>query len=448
MRLHVVPHTHWDREWYLPFETLRARLVEVADAVLDLARGPYAHFHLDGQVAMVEDYLEVRPERRKDLVAAVARGALSCGPWLTLVDEFSVSGESIVRNLGEGLERAARLGGALMVGYLPDQFGHIGQMPQILRMFGIGRALVWRVAARTPRKPEAVALKADKSGIIVGGGKDSFRLTFDDQDDAGDLYSFCPQGPIRIPDAVEVAGGRALVSFAGSALELSARRAADEPFVRLDVVVHNHRPDHRLRLVLELAEEASGSVALAPFELVARPLVGEGGPGEPGSPWWPARGGVWAGGRALLAEGVFEYEVTGPGLAATLLRATGTISRQEELVTRKAPAGPAVATPGAQMLRSFRRAFGVMLGARPEDLPAAADRFALFPAVRRVPGGGRLPSSGRLLELQAPALSAVRRGSGRLEVRVYNPAPEPGAVCLEGAELPLPPFAIRTLAAG
>ena len=114
------------------------------DRVLDFVVDGYPHFHLDGQMAMIEDYLEARPERRAELSTAVARGALSCGPFVTLMDGFSVSGESIVRNLEDGLARAERLGGALRVGYLPDQFGHPGQMLQILRIFGIDRAVVWR----------------------------------------------------------------------------------------------------------------------------------------------------------------------------------------------------------------------------------------------------------------------------------------------------------------
>ena len=32
--VHVVSHTHWDREWYLPFEVLRRKLLDVVDDVL------------------------------------------------------------------------------------------------------------------------------------------------------------------------------------------------------------------------------------------------------------------------------------------------------------------------------------------------------------------------------------------------------------------------------
>src|SRR6266513_2455228 len=143
--LHVVPHTHWDREWYLPFEEFREKLVETLDLVLELLASDdgWRHFHLDGQTAMVDDYLEVRPEREPEIREHIASGRLSCGPWVTLVDEFLVSGESIWRNLEDGIARAEELGGAMRVGYLPDQFGHIGQMPQILRSFGIDKAVVW-----------------------------------------------------------------------------------------------------------------------------------------------------------------------------------------------------------------------------------------------------------------------------------------------------------------
>src|SRR5204863_5640567 len=105
-------------------------------ATLDAEDG-FAHFHLDGQMAMVDDYLEVRPEREPDVRRLASEGRISLGPWYTQMDEFLVSGESLVRNLETGLRRARELGRPLLVGYLPDQFGHVGQMPQILRMAGI-----------------------------------------------------------------------------------------------------------------------------------------------------------------------------------------------------------------------------------------------------------------------------------------------------------------------
>lgn len=145
-RVTIVPHTHWDREWYEPFQTFRLKLVDLLDDLLDrLERDPsFTHFQLDGQMAVVDDYLAVRPAARDRLVALAASGRISMGPWYALPDEFLVSAETLVRNLQVGLRRAAEFGGAMRVGYLPDMFGHVGQLPQVLQQFGFEHAVVWR----------------------------------------------------------------------------------------------------------------------------------------------------------------------------------------------------------------------------------------------------------------------------------------------------------------
>jgi mannosylglycerate hydrolase len=120
-------------------------LVDVVDEVLDaLVADDRLRFTLDGQLATVDDYLEIRPEAKSQIRALVESGRLAIGPWQTLVDEFLVDGETIVRNLETGLARAGELGGTMRVGYLPDMFGHVAQMPQILRAAGIETAVVWR----------------------------------------------------------------------------------------------------------------------------------------------------------------------------------------------------------------------------------------------------------------------------------------------------------------
>jgi len=145
VEVHVVFHTHWDREWYLPFAVYRRRLVALMDSLLmALEREPELRFHLDGQMAIVDDYLELRPERAAALRAAAAAGRITLGPWYTLPDEHLVSGEALIRNLELGLARARQFGTPMLVGYLPDQFGHTAQMPQVLRLLGIERAVLWR----------------------------------------------------------------------------------------------------------------------------------------------------------------------------------------------------------------------------------------------------------------------------------------------------------------
>jgi alpha-mannosidase len=137
--LHLVPHTHWDREWYQPFQLFRLKLVHLIDVLLDiLEQDPeFTHFTLDGQTVILEDYLEVRPEREDDLKYHIQSGRIIVGPWYILPDEFLVSPESIVRNLLRGNTICNQFGWRMDVGYLPDPFGHIGQMPQILQGFGI-----------------------------------------------------------------------------------------------------------------------------------------------------------------------------------------------------------------------------------------------------------------------------------------------------------------------
>ena len=142
----IVPHTHWDREWYEPYQSFRMSLVDMLDKLIPLLeRDPsYARFMLDGQMAVVDDYLEVRPEAESRLRALAATGRLAMGPWYALMDEFLISGETIIRDLQLGFARGAAFGGVMEVGYLPDMFGHVAQMPQILRLAGFEHAVVWR----------------------------------------------------------------------------------------------------------------------------------------------------------------------------------------------------------------------------------------------------------------------------------------------------------------
>jgi alpha-mannosidase len=146
-RFFVVPHTHWDREWYWPFEWFQLRLAQVVDEVIDvLEQDPaFPSFTLDGQAIVLEDYLEVRPEREGRLRALLAAGRIEVGPSYELPDEFLVGAEPLVRNLLIGRAVCRRFGlepsGA---GYLPDSFGHPAQIPQLLAGFGIGSMIFSR----------------------------------------------------------------------------------------------------------------------------------------------------------------------------------------------------------------------------------------------------------------------------------------------------------------
>lgn len=143
---YVVSHTHWDREWYLPFEQFRLRLIKVIDQLLDIMErnNRFRWFVLDGQTIVLEDYLRVKPLRENELRDLIKKGRIFVGPLYIQPDEFLVSGESIIRNLLIGSEIACQFGRRMNVGYFPDPFGHINQLPQILNGFGLDSFIFMR----------------------------------------------------------------------------------------------------------------------------------------------------------------------------------------------------------------------------------------------------------------------------------------------------------------
>lgn len=166
----VVSHTHWDRAWYMPFEAFRVRFVQLVDRVLDLLEGTPAFkaFTLDGQAVLVEDYLEIRPDEEPRIRSLVQAGRLVIGPWYTLPDQFLVSGEALIRNLQEGHRVSALFGATDHEGYIPDPFGHVTQMPQILQGFGIDTYLFMRgLSARQKAEVGSVFYWAAPSGHRV-----------------------------------------------------------------------------------------------------------------------------------------------------------------------------------------------------------------------------------------------------------------------------------------
>ena len=143
---HLIPHTHWDREWFLPRAAFHARLILMFDELIDRLHGDPAlrTFLLDGQTVLVEDYLRARPDRENDVKTLVKTGRLQIGPSYVLADELIPSGESLIRNLLLGSADAERLGGRLDVLYSPDAFGHPAVLPTLAREFGLKYGVLWR----------------------------------------------------------------------------------------------------------------------------------------------------------------------------------------------------------------------------------------------------------------------------------------------------------------
>ncbi len=168
-RFHVVPHTHWDREWYKTNEEFKFQLSEFFECLLGIMNrdSEYKYFTLDGQTSMIEDYLEIHPERKGEIEEKVREGRILIGPLYTQMDEFLVSGEAIIRNLMLGHRISNQFGGPMKIGYLPDQFGHISQMPQILRGFNIKYAVIWRGVERNSKRAKAESIWEAPDGSSV-----------------------------------------------------------------------------------------------------------------------------------------------------------------------------------------------------------------------------------------------------------------------------------------
>ncbi|EHB65210.1 alpha-mannosidase [Paenibacillus lactis] len=145
-KAHIISHTHWDREWYLPYEKHHVRLIQLMDSLLETMEkdSEYRSFFLDGQTIIIEDYLQVRPEKKEQLLKLIADGRIIIGPWYILQDAFLTSSEANVRNMQIGHQDAARYGSVAKIGYFPDTFGLTGQIPQLMRQSGIDNAFFGR----------------------------------------------------------------------------------------------------------------------------------------------------------------------------------------------------------------------------------------------------------------------------------------------------------------
>ncbi|WP_086350346.1 alpha-mannosidase [Candidatus Enterococcus clewellii] len=145
-KVYIVSHSHWDREWYMAYEQHHMRLIELMDDLLELFETDpsFKSFHLDGQTIILDDYLQVRPEKRAAVQQAIDEGKLQIGPFYILQDDFLISAESNTRNMLIGMEESKKWGTPVALGYFPDTFGNMGQTPQMMLQAGLKSAAFGR----------------------------------------------------------------------------------------------------------------------------------------------------------------------------------------------------------------------------------------------------------------------------------------------------------------
>jgi len=172
-KLFIYSHTHWDREWYLSQNQFQYRLIRTIDEIIEIvtAQNGFDTFVLDGQTSIIEDYLELRPERRDTLRQLIVAGKLVIGPWFTMPDMFLPDGEALIRNLMRGHQDCVAFGAPFPnTGYVPDSFGHIEQMPQIMQGVGIDNYLFSR------GRPEAISVANGWKREFIWEGPDGSRI--------------------------------------------------------------------------------------------------------------------------------------------------------------------------------------------------------------------------------------------------------------------------------
>ncbi len=267
--LHVVSHTHWDREWYRTFQDFRFRLVRLIDHLLDLLENEpgYRHFTLDGQTVVLDDYLAIRPEQEPRLRRLVETGRVLIGPWYVLPDEFLEGPEPMVRNLLMGQQGCRRFAAERQpmeaIAYIPDSFGHVSQIPQIAAGFGMAAACVWRGIGPAPTEfrwaspdgTECLMLNLRESygnGAWLASDVDGFVRDLGHARDA--LSPHAPTGHLLIMNGTDHMEPRA---------ELPARLREAQAGLG-DEVLHSTLPDY-----LAAVQQSLGSDGLAALPLIA-----------------------------------------------------------------------------------------------------------------------------------------------------------------------------------
>jgi len=142
----VITAGHLDIEWYQPMRSFRFWTMEIMADLKKIAKEQpdFRNYLLDGQVFPLEDYLKLVPTDEAPLKELVRTGLLAIGPFYTQFDEWLPSAESMIRNCLYGRIKCEKLGGRMNAGYLPDNFGHPLQMPQILNNFGLDSLMFMR----------------------------------------------------------------------------------------------------------------------------------------------------------------------------------------------------------------------------------------------------------------------------------------------------------------
>ena len=130
--VHIISHSHWDREWYLLFESHRMQLVELFDNLFDLFENDPEFKVLDGQTIVLDDYLEIRPENQATKSTLHRRRQTQKWSFYILQDDYWFQVKHVLNTL-IGQSRMCKMGQINPDWLLPRYLWNMGQAPQILQ---------------------------------------------------------------------------------------------------------------------------------------------------------------------------------------------------------------------------------------------------------------------------------------------------------------------------
>jgi alpha-mannosidase len=262
-------------------------------------------------------------------------------------------------------------------------------------------------------------------------------IAFEDEPDAGDLYTFCPGGPVRRAELVSSRvepGGLLVLEHELPGIRISTVARAVAGRIELRTTVENEADDHRLRVHFPVSDAGEWVRAESQFAVARRPVA----PPPPRAQWVEppiaaahTLGAVALGPLGLLTKGLPEYEAAPDGLRLTLLRCVGTISRPAGLATRPVAAGPDIPTPEGQCRGRHVFEYAVRFDAdRLSD--AALIRAGQDYRTDFLTGDPFAPPLSIEGDVVFSCLKGAEDGDG-LVLRVFNPNEGPETVRIEGA---------------
>jgi alpha-mannosidase len=181
-KVHIVSHSHWDREWYFNLEDSNILLGENLTYLMGVLEEnkDYTSYSFDAQASIIDEYLNIYPENKERLKKLITDKRIFVGPWYTQADSLLINKESLIRNLQYGIDICEDFGHSMSVGYLPDIFGQNQYLPSIFKGFEIDNAVFQRGVYTDQlkgnlnfkwRSPDGIEVRANNIYLGYGPGK-------------------------------------------------------------------------------------------------------------------------------------------------------------------------------------------------------------------------------------------------------------------------------------